>query len=127
MTNSFEQHSMVPHNSKHPSTAPRKPPVTSSSNSNEPTTEDTYKQLKRKIKEITELNVAMSRDYFHAKRKIRTLIFERNLLLDNIGRLESLSNLTDDSDSDNYSDLSDTDEEHDFAGNYSITVYSFIQ
>ncbi|CAO0799603.1 unnamed protein product [Mucor circinelloides] len=65
--------------------------------------------------EKIQLNVAMSRDYFHAKRKIRTLIFERNLLLDNIGRLESLSNLTDDSDSDNYSDLSDTDEEHDFA------------
>lgn len=27
--------------------------------------------------EKIQLNVAMSRDYFHAKRKIRTLIFER--------------------------------------------------
>ncbi|GAN04762.1 conserved hypothetical protein [Mucor ambiguus] len=111
MTNPFEQHAVASHNGKPPSTIAVGPPVTSSSSSNESSIEEMCKQLKRKIKEITELNVAMSRDYFHAKRKIRTLTFERNLLLDNIGRLESLSNLTDDSDSDNYSDLSDIDEE----------------
>ncbi|KAK4509199.1 uncharacterized protein ATC70_007549 [Mucor velutinosus] len=115
MTNPFEQHAMASHNSKYPGTVVRKPPVTSTSSSNDLSIEDTCKQLKRKIKEITELNVAMSRDYFHAKRKIRTLTFERNLLLDNIGRLQSLSNLTDDSDSDNYSDLLDSDEEHEMA------------
>ncbi|KAL9558888.1 hypothetical protein MBANPS3_000665 [Mucor bainieri] len=111
MTHPFEQHAMASHHSRHPGTVARKPPVTSSSSSHESSAEETCKQLKRKIKEITKLNVAMSKDYFHAKRKIRTLTFERNLLLDNIGRLESSSNLTDDSDSDNYSDLSDTDEE----------------
>lgn len=46
--------------------------------------------------------------------------YTSSLLLDNIGRLESLSNLTDDSDSDNYSDLSDTDEELQIAGNDKI-------
>ncbi|KAI8645591.1 F/Y-rich N-terminus-domain-containing protein [Parasitella parasitica] len=114
MTNPSPQHSMISNNNKNLGTIARKPPVTSPSNSNdnEPT-EDTYKQLKRKIKEITELNVAMSRDYFHAKRKIRTLTFERNLLLDNIGRMESSSNLTDDSDSDICSDLSGSDDDID--------------
>lgn len=37
-------------------------------------------------------------------------IYIYSLLLDNIGRLESSANLTDDSDSDIYSDLSDTDD-----------------
>ncbi|KAI8389407.1 F/Y-rich N-terminus-domain-containing protein [Blakeslea trispora] len=74
--------------------------------------EESYKQLKRKIKEITELNVAMNRDYFHAKKKIRNLTFERNLLLDSISKLESANKLTDDdSDSDIYSDLTDSDED----------------
>lgn len=72
-----------------------------------------YKQLKRKMKEITELNAAMNRDYIHAKKKIRTLTFERNLLLDNIGRIESSNRMSDDSDSDLYSDLSDTDDDLD--------------
>ncbi|CEP14767.1 hypothetical protein [Parasitella parasitica] len=105
---------MMSHNNKIPGTIAKKSPVTaSSSSSNTEATEDAYKQLKRKIKEMTELNVAMSRDYFHAKRKIRILTFERNLLLDNIGRMESSSNLTDESDSDIYSDLSYTDDDID--------------
>ncbi|CAO3647126.1 unnamed protein product [Mucor hiemalis] len=55
----------------------------------------------------------MNRDYIHAKKKIRTLTFERNLLLDNIGRIESANRTSDDSDSDLYSDLSDTDDDLD--------------
>lgn len=55
MTNPFDQHAMASHNSKHPGTVARKPPVTSSSSSTESSAEDTCKQLKRKIKEITEV------------------------------------------------------------------------
>lgn len=54
MTNPFEQQSMASHNNNNPGTVSRKPPVTSSFNNNEPS-EDTYKKLKRKIKEITEV------------------------------------------------------------------------
>lgn len=55
MTNPFEQHAIASHNSRQPGTVARKPPVTSPSSSNESVTEDTCKQLKRKIKEITEV------------------------------------------------------------------------
>ncbi|GAA5796661.1 F/Y rich C-terminus-domain-containing protein [Helicostylum pulchrum] len=95
------------------------------------TTEETspiaseYKLLKRKMKEITEINNGLNKEYFYAKKKIRTLTFERNLLLDNIGRLESI--ISDDSDSDLYSDLSDTDEDVDVAAcTNSIAVKSKI-
>ncbi|KAI7898377.1 F/Y-rich N-terminus-domain-containing protein [Cokeromyces recurvatus] len=76
-------------------------------------TEESLKQLKRKMKEITELNIAMHRDYFHAKKKIRTLTFERNLLLDSINRLENMEKSNEDSDSELYSELSDTEDEVD--------------
>ncbi|KAI9366510.1 F/Y-rich N-terminus-domain-containing protein [Pilaira anomala] len=67
-----------------------------------------YKLLKRKIKQLQEANFMLSREYSFAKKKIRTLTFERNLLLDNIGRLE---NPRSDSDSDVYSELPDTEDE----------------
>ncbi|KAI9469701.1 MAG: F/Y-rich N-terminus-domain-containing protein [Benjaminiella poitrasii] len=81
-------------------------------------TEESLKQLKRKMKEITELNMAINRDYFHAKKKIRTLTFERNLLLDSINRLESVEKSNEESDSDLYSDLSDTEDELDVLAYY---------
>ncbi|CAO3661779.1 unnamed protein product [Rhizopus microsporus] len=76
--------------------------------------DESFKKLKRKLKEMQELN-AISRDYIHAKKKIRTLTYERNLLLDSISRLESMNQLIsdDESGSDIYSDISDTDEDLD--------------
>ncbi|KAI8993715.1 F/Y-rich N-terminus-domain-containing protein [Pilobolus umbonatus] len=71
--------------------------------------EEIYKKLKRKMKEITELNMSLNRDYSHAKKKIRTLTYERNLLLDNINKIHNTDRLSEDSDSDIFSDLSDSD------------------
>ncbi|KAI8145159.1 F/Y rich C-terminus-domain-containing protein [Fennellomyces sp. T-0311] len=50
-------------------------------------TEEKYKQLKRKLKEMMEVNESISREYSQAKRKVRLLIMERNVLLDNIAKL----------------------------------------
>ncbi|KAI8991569.1 F/Y-rich N-terminus-domain-containing protein [Mycotypha africana] len=58
--------------------------------------------------------MALNKDYIHAKKEIHALRHEKNTLLDNIDRLESVDRLTDDSsDSDNLvdSDLSDSSEE----------------
>ncbi|KAG1152092.1 hypothetical protein G6F37_001724 [Rhizopus arrhizus] len=81
-------------------------------NSNTEISDDNIKKLKRKLKEIQELNAAIHKDYSHAKKKIRTLTYERN-----ISRMESMSQILsdDESGSDIYSDLSDTDEELDVA------------
>ncbi|KAI7879020.1 FYRN-domain-containing protein [Lichtheimia hyalospora FSU 10163] len=72
--------------------------------------EDGYKQLKRKLREIMEINDTMSKQYIRAKKKIRTLTFERNVLLDNIGRTNPLS---DDDSSDIPSGISDADSDLD--------------
>ncbi|KAI9483488.1 MAG: F/Y-rich N-terminus-domain-containing protein [Benjaminiella poitrasii] len=49
--------------------------------------EEKYKKIKRKLKETMELNDSLSKNFIRAKKKIRTLTFERNLLLDNIARM----------------------------------------
>ncbi|KAG2226682.1 hypothetical protein INT45_001029 [Circinella minor] len=69
--------------------------------------EEKYKKLKRKLREIMEMNESMTKEYTRAKKKIQTLTFERNLLLDNITRMESHS--SDDNSSDIPSDLSETE------------------
>jgi hypothetical protein len=46
-------------------------------NSNTEINDDNIKKLKRKLKEIQELNAAIHKDYSHAKKKIRTLTYER--------------------------------------------------
>ncbi|KAI9494033.1 F/Y rich C-terminus-domain-containing protein [Zychaea mexicana] len=69
--------------------------------------EDKYKKLKRKLRDIMEVNESMTKEYVRAKKKIQTLTFERNLLLDNITRMEGHS--SDDNSSDVPSDLSDTE------------------
>lgn len=79
-------------------------PIQSESESDE-----SYKKLKRKMKEIAELNMSLNRDYSHAKKKIRTLTYERDLLLDNISKLHNHDHLSEDSDSDMFSDLTDSD------------------
>ncbi|KAI9255621.1 F/Y-rich N-terminus-domain-containing protein [Phascolomyces articulosus] len=69
--------------------------------------EEKYKKLKRKLREIMEMNESMTKEYMRAKKKIQTLTFERNLLLDNIARMENHS--SDDNSSDVPSDLSETE------------------
>ncbi|KAG0170137.1 hypothetical protein DFQ30_002854 [Apophysomyces sp. BC1015] len=58
-----------------------------------------------------EINENMTKEYVRAKKKIRTLTFERNLLLDNIARMENLGQSSDDNSSDLPSDLSETESE----------------
>ncbi|KAI9321038.1 F/Y rich C-terminus-domain-containing protein [Dichotomocladium elegans] len=75
--------------------------------------EEKYKQLKRKLREIMEVNENMSKEYGRAKKKIRTLTFERNLLLDNIARMENVRHSSDDNSSDVPSNISDTESDLD--------------
>ncbi|KAI8890421.1 hypothetical protein K501DRAFT_236686 [Backusella circina FSU 941] len=55
------------------------------------TIEDSLKHAKRKLREVNELNSLLLKDYQKAKKKIRSLVFERNLLLDNISRIDQCS------------------------------------
>ncbi|KAI9255558.1 F/Y rich C-terminus-domain-containing protein [Sporodiniella umbellata] len=73
--------------------------------------EESFKKLKRKLKEMQELNAAIHKDYSCARKKIRTLTYERNLLLDSISRLDQAG--SDESDTDVDSELSDSEEEFD--------------
>ncbi|KAI7871029.1 F/Y-rich N-terminus-domain-containing protein [Spinellus fusiger] len=70
--------------------------------------EEKYKKLKRKLREIMEINESMNREYLRTKKKIRTLTFERNLLLDNIARMEGQSSEESNTD---ISEVSDFDSE----------------
>ncbi|KAI8343834.1 F/Y-rich N-terminus-domain-containing protein [Blakeslea trispora] len=54
---------------------------------NSVTSQDKYERMKRKLREAFELNEALSKGFVRAKKKIRTLTFEKNLLLDTIARL----------------------------------------
>ncbi|KAI9012493.1 F/Y-rich N-terminus-domain-containing protein [Phycomyces nitens] len=95
--------SLVPKQPKPAFSAPQSPEHAASGFS-----EEKYKKLKRKLRGIMELNESMNRDYARTKKKIRTLTFERNLLLDNIARMEGQSSEESNSDQ---SDISDFESE----------------
>ncbi|KAI8329506.1 F/Y-rich N-terminus-domain-containing protein [Chlamydoabsidia padenii] len=69
--------------------------------------EDKYKKLKRKLRDIIGTNDQMVKEYENTRKKIKSLTYERNLLLDSIARMEHTVSL-DDSD-DLLSELSDND------------------
>ncbi|KAI8137727.1 F/Y-rich N-terminus-domain-containing protein [Fennellomyces sp. T-0311] len=50
--------------------------------------EEKYKKLKRKLREIMEMNESMTKEYMRAKKKIQTLTFERNDLSETESDLE---------------------------------------
>ncbi|SAM01871.1 hypothetical protein [Absidia glauca] len=68
--------------------------------------EDKYKKLKRKLRDIIGTNDLMVKEYESARKKIKSLTYERNLLLDSIARMEHMVP-SDDSSVDLSSDLSD--------------------
>ncbi|KAI8092990.1 F/Y rich C-terminus-domain-containing protein [Halteromyces radiatus] len=74
--------------------------------------EDKYKKLKRKLREIMGTNDAMLKEYAQTRKKIKSLTYERNLLLDNIARMEHMVS-SDDNSSDLPSDLSDSGDDSD--------------
>ncbi|ORY99475.1 F/Y rich C-terminus-domain-containing protein [Absidia repens] len=93
-----------------PSTTPATPPAIPSA---QPTfNEDKYKKLKRKLREIIGTNDAMLKQYEQTRKKIKSLTYERNLLLDNIARMEQMVS-SDDNSSDLQSDASDSGGESD--------------
>ncbi|KAG2225475.1 hypothetical protein INT45_010302 [Circinella minor] len=61
-------------------------------------TEEKYKQLKRKLKVMMEVNESISKEYSQAKRKVRLLMMERNVLLDNIAQMGTVEIETSSSD-----------------------------
>ncbi|KAI8365682.1 F/Y-rich N-terminus-domain-containing protein [Choanephora cucurbitarum] len=67
---------------------------------NSPIHQDKYNKIKRKLRETVELNEALSRGLFRAKKKIRILNFEKNLLLDSMTRLSHSVAINDDSTND---------------------------
>ncbi|KAI8384397.1 F/Y-rich N-terminus-domain-containing protein, partial [Radiomyces spectabilis] len=58
---------------------------------NQDFSEEKYKKLKRKLREIMEVNESMTKEYTRAKKKIRTLTYERNDLSDTEISTSSLS------------------------------------
>ncbi|KAI8084402.1 F/Y rich C-terminus-domain-containing protein [Gilbertella persicaria] len=52
-----------------------------------PIHQEKYKQIQQKLNEAQELHTLLSKDCARAKKKIRILTFEKNLLLDSIARL----------------------------------------
>ncbi|ORX47173.1 FYRN-domain-containing protein [Hesseltinella vesiculosa] len=77
-------------------------------------TDENYKKLKRKLRDIMTTNETMLKEYEDTKKKIKTLAYERNLLLDNIARLEHGGSSDDDSIEFN-SDMSMSEDDHDVA------------
>lgn len=48
---------------------------------------DKYNKIKKRLKETMKVNESLSRDYTRARKKIKTLTFERNLLLDRLSQI----------------------------------------
>ncbi|CAO3650758.1 unnamed protein product [Mucor hiemalis] len=68
---------------------------------------DKYNKIKKRLKETIKVNESLSRDYTRARKKIKTLTFERNLLLDRLSQInggqssdELIDGITSASDSD---------------------------
>ncbi|KAI9305924.1 F/Y rich C-terminus-domain-containing protein [Cunninghamella echinulata] len=74
--------------------------------------EEKYKKLKRKLREIMSVNDNMLKEYTDTKKKIKSLTYERNILLDNIARLEHMVS-SDDNSSELPTDGSDSGEDSD--------------
>ncbi|GAB5592004.1 hypothetical protein Unana1_06904 [Umbelopsis nana] len=86
-----------------------------SSPDDENVTEHQYRKLKRSLKECLEINKGISEDLNRSLYKIKTLRFERNILLDKLHSVESSSRhgshpgaVSDEEDETNYSDIDGT-------------------
>ncbi|CAO3599674.1 unnamed protein product [Absidia cylindrospora] len=101
--------------------APSSPtPIESSFN------EDKYKKLKRKLRDIIKTNDAMLKQYGQTRKKIKTLTYERNLLLDNIARMEHMVS-SDENSSDLLSDISDSGNDSEIDGDVKVSVKTMIK
>ncbi|ORZ24373.1 F/Y rich C-terminus-domain-containing protein [Absidia repens] len=88
--------------------------------------EDKYKKLKRKLRDIIKTNDAMLKQYGQTRKKIKTLTYERNLLLDNIARMEHMVS-SDENSSDLLSDISDSGNDSVVDGDVKDSVKTMIK